>query len=508
MRVLRLQGRTQATQYWRGLPTDTTHTNGAVGAVEEADDLVVVTGASDGSAVGRRRFIVWNPPVLAPPRADGPAVTLGGGSGEGGGGGGGEGEGGGGKDSAVRRPRRWPAADRAAVVAVSGKRHRRAEGPIGGADGDGGGDADGSSDGGGSDNGSSDGGSGTNKGDGAVRRPRRRDAASAAVGGKRRRRAGDVISGTDEGSGEDTSIAAAWDDDAVAALGRDEVDLARDMGELPREQVPPAGDEDSMFAASTRALAAGLPAAALLPAPSADVIAFTEPEGADEVGTLMIRPNDYGLAGCGGGGGGGRAGYMAPPTERASRGKRAAGAPLPTPVPSSRDIRMPVTGWAKPSNYRRTASSGPYITPSVGHDAAAEPGATSGDDGDRSASPPPRPLPKWVQRWRNHAGPDAAKRRSALIEASYLLAHMVMGGLRTIAFCRVRKVAELLLQYTHERLAAAATEMAALARPGGGGGGGGGVGGVAGLSPLSLIPRVKSYRAGYLKEHRRAIEKE
>lgn len=76
---------------------------------------------------------------------------------------------------------------------------------------------------------------------------------------------------------------------------------------------------------------------------------------------------------------------------------------------------------------------------------------------------------------------SAPSRKSAIVEASALLAALVEGGMRTLLFCKVRRVAELTLQYAHERLSAKAPH---------------------------LISKVKSYRGGYIKEHRRAIEKQ
>jgi DEAD/DEAH box helicase domain-containing protein len=72
----------------------------------------------------------------------------------------------------------------------------------------------------------------------------------------------------------------------------------------------------------------------------------------------------------------------------------------------------------------------------------------------------------------------AGKRRSSNIEAAFLLSFLAKLGLRTIAFCKSRKVAELLLRYTHQLL----KDQPALQR------------------------RLSSYRAGYLPEERRQIE--
>lgn len=94
--------------------------------------------------------------------------------------------------------------------------------------------------------------------------------------------------------------------------------------------------------------------------------------------------------------------------------------------------------------------------------------------------PPSDPLAMYHQRLQKALG-EVPQRKSAIVEAATLLACLVEGGMRTLLFCRVRRVAELVLQYCHERLSA--------------------------KSP-HLIAKVKSYRAGYLKAQRRAIERE
>jgi DEAD/DEAH box helicase domain-containing protein len=68
-------------------------------------------------------------------------------------------------------------------------------------------------------------------------------------------------------------------------------------------------------------------------------------------------------------------------------------------------------------------------------------------------------------------------RRSAISEAAWLLAQLVEREVRTLAFCRTRKAAELVAEFARRDL------------------------------PGSLRRRVKSYRAGYLAEERRALER-
>ncbi len=78
---------------------------------------------------------------------------------------------------------------------------------------------------------------------------------------------------------------------------------------------------------------------------------------------------------------------------------------------------------------------------------------------------------------------DEAKsvRRSANSEAAGLFTELISNDVRTIAFTRTRRLAELVANYSRHKLAE--------------------------LSP-SHVRRIKSYRAGYLPEHRRQIEKE
>jgi DEAD/DEAH box helicase domain-containing protein len=74
-----------------------------------------------------------------------------------------------------------------------------------------------------------------------------------------------------------------------------------------------------------------------------------------------------------------------------------------------------------------------------------------------------------------------ATRRSANTEATLLFTELVSGGRRTITFARTRKLTELIYIYTREKLAKDRAELA---------------------------HRIKPYRAGYLPEERRQIERQ
>ena len=78
-------------------------------------------------------------------------------------------------------------------------------------------------------------------------------------------------------------------------------------------------------------------------------------------------------------------------------------------------------------------------------------------------------------------------RRSANIEAARLFAHLVKAGIRTIAFSRARRVAELILLYARRLL----EDGAPPDRAGG----------------VPLTERVRAYRAGYRPEQRREVER-
>jgi DEAD/DEAH box helicase domain-containing protein len=72
---------------------------------------------------------------------------------------------------------------------------------------------------------------------------------------------------------------------------------------------------------------------------------------------------------------------------------------------------------------------------------------------------------------------DAGVRKGAISESAFLLSRLVESGERTIAFCRSRRAAELLADITRKNVAG------------------------------SLSKKVKAYRAGYLPEERRKLER-
>ncbi|KAF6140055.1 hypothetical protein GIB67_001796 [Kingdonia uniflora] len=80
------------------------------------------------------------------------------------------------------------------------------------------------------------------------------------------------------------------------------------------------------------------------------------------------------------------------------------------------------------------------------------------------------------------ADTDAVARRSSpILEISCLFAEMVQHGLRCIAFCKTRKLCELVLSYTHKILRETAPD---------------------------LVDSICAYRAGYIAQDRRRIESE
>jgi DEAD/DEAH box helicase domain-containing protein len=74
---------------------------------------------------------------------------------------------------------------------------------------------------------------------------------------------------------------------------------------------------------------------------------------------------------------------------------------------------------------------------------------------------------------------NASERKSSILETAILFAKIIKCQCRTIAFCGSRKLAELVLKYTLDDLS---------------------------VSHSDLVDKVASYRGGYNKEERRAIE--
>ncbi|XP_021731008.1 uncharacterized protein LOC110697909 isoform X2 [Chenopodium quinoa] len=90
-------------------------------------------------------------------------------------------------------------------------------------------------------------------------------------------------------------------------------------------------------------------------------------------------------------------------------------------------------------------------------------------------------LPKTVQRTDTRIKTIVTKRSSPILEVSQLFAEMVQHGLRCIAFCKTRKLCEVVLSYTHEILQDTAPH---------------------------LSDSICAYRGGYVAEDRRRIESE
>ncbi|XP_021757197.1 uncharacterized protein LOC110722235 [Chenopodium quinoa] len=90
-------------------------------------------------------------------------------------------------------------------------------------------------------------------------------------------------------------------------------------------------------------------------------------------------------------------------------------------------------------------------------------------------------LPKTVQRTGTRIKTIVTKRSSPILEVSQLFAEMVQHGLRCIAFCKTRKLCEVVLSYTHEILQDTAPH---------------------------LTDSICAYRGGYVAEDRRRIESE
>jgi DEAD/DEAH box helicase domain-containing protein len=97
---------------------------------------------------------------------------------------------------------------------------------------------------------------------------------------------------------------------------------------------------------------------------------------------------------------------------------------------------------------------------------------------DRDGSPSG---PRWFVLWNPPlVDRTRARRRSAYTEATTLFTHLVRAGVRTIVFTQARKIAELIYRYARADLQDHAPHLA---------------------------DRIRSYRAGYLPEERRTIER-
>ena len=89
------------------------------------------------------------------------------------------------------------------------------------------------------------------------------------------------------------------------------------------------------------------------------------------------------------------------------------------------------------------------------------------------------PREDWIRKADHIRTPSSSSRSSPIVEISFLLSECVKHGLRTIAFCKTRKLSELVFTYTKEIIAT--------------------------TSPHRL-DKISVYRAGYSPEERRAIE--
>lgn len=136
---------------------------------------------------------------------------------------------------------------------------------------------------------------------------------------------------------------------------------------------------------------------------------------------------------------------------------------------------------SKADRLRPTASTKQPHTVTVASDVAIYPSSSRLTTKQDSLEGPLMTVPEsWFDKWKERREDHHPARKSSIVEGARLLADLVKGGMKTLLFVRVRKVAELLLQYTHEFL---------------------------GTEHAHLIPKVKSYRGGYMKQARRTIER-
>ncbi|EFJ42855.1 hypothetical protein VOLCADRAFT_97014 [Volvox carteri f. nagariensis] len=181
---------------------------------------------------------------------------------------------------------------------------------------------------------------------------------------------------------------------------------------------------------------------------------------------------DVNSSGGGGGGGGGRRLPQLPslatsPASRLAATAAPPGAPAAAPPPPpSRPVIVRTSGLS-------AAAAALGLQPPA---AAAAAAADSAVVRQLLAQ---LPGPEWKEHHGAAGTPLEQQRESPIVEVALLLAECVQHGLRTIAFCKSRKLCELVTAYTREILAACAPEY---------------------------TERVKVYRAGYSPSERRAME--
>jgi DEAD/DEAH box helicase domain-containing protein len=107
------------------------------------------------------------------------------------------------------------------------------------------------------------------------------------------------------------------------------------------------------------------------------------------------------------------------------------------------------------------------------------------DDGSPSS-------PKTFVFWNPPMAANNSHRKSPVYETAVLLAECAIHGLKSIAFCKTRKLSELVYSYTEELLAKASKQQKATSQSNSSGGG---------------KLQIAVYRGGYMPEERRDIEK-
>ena len=146
---------------------------------------------------------------------------------------------------------------------------------------------------------------------------------------------------------------------------------------------------------------------------------------------------------------------------------------------AGKDVMQALWGASGTSASDRVAKDCALSLPAGSSDAARATETQTTSAGMAHLAPP-----RWLRRWLESRQESSPRHRNALVEAAAVLAALVRCGVRTLAFARSRRGAELLLLLTYEALLAGAIPGGAL-----------------------LCAKVKSYRAGYLREQRRSIER-